>query len=876
MLSNFSSRDISEIYEILNSSPQGLNQKSIQKKLTEFGLNEIPDLKKKNLFEKLLDQLLEPIVIILFIASILALFVGDLLDATVILGVVIINTLISLFQEGKSEKAVDALKKMLTPEAKVIRDNNLEILSVKFIVPGDILVFEAGDIIPCDSRIIEANNLLVDESHLTGESEPVAKMSAALKEGHVQLYEMMNIVFTGSKVVGGTGKAVAIKTARDTEVGKIAKNISDAKQEKTPLQKKIDKEINILVKIALASAGAVFFLGLFRNFGLEVSLLTSISIMVAVFPEGLPASITISLSMAVNRLAKNSVIIKKLSSVETLGNVDFICSDKTGTITKHNMTVKELFLEHNFYTSAELLSLLAEGETQLLNEIFLISHLCSTAEVEESEGNFVKEIGDPTEISLIKIAYLLGFKKSQFATYESLEVLPFSSEKMLSANIIISKDKQKELIVKGAPEKILDLCNFISIKNNQKLLDTHEKQHILKELMQKSEKGYRLIAFAKKPLGENRSEIEQHMNKLIFLGCAVIYDPPKDEVLGVIRTAKAANINVVMITGDSKKTGFSIAESVGIATTIDECLEGKELESLTAADRQKAIENTRVYARVAPLDKLLIISELKSLGHVVAMTGDGVNDAPALKRADVGIAMGRAGTQVAQEAAHIILTDDNFSTIVNAIKEGRIIYQNLKKLITYLITNNLGKILAIIVMPLLGYPLPLTPLQILWSNVIQESFPSVGISIDPGTEHIMKQKPVKAGDPLIYTSERIRMLIDGTIFGLAIMAGYLLTFHLTKNKDVAITASFIVTLLSPQFYIFVLRDGNLWQKIAAPNMLLKTFFVFSLGLILVMVYAPWFNLIFNTVSIMDIRVWGLILGLSVISPFFRLFTAFIK
>ncbi len=871
MLNQITASDISQLYETYTSSPAGLTPERVEANLLNFGLNELAEEKRRSFLEKLLNSLLEPIIIILFIASIISIFVGDLLDALVILGVVAINTCISLVQESNSEKAVEELRKMLSPEAKVIRSGKLEVIAAKYLVPGDVIFFEAGDIIAADSRLLEATDLLVDEAHLTGESEPIEKHSAPLLDGNLKLYEMKNIAFTGSKIIKGTGKALVISTGKLTEVGKIAKNIAQAKEEKTPLQKKIDVEINILMKIAFVTAAMVIVEGFVRHSSLEITLLTAISLMVAVFPEGLPASITIALSLAVHKLAKNSVIIKKLSSVETLGNVDFICTDKTGTITQHNMTVKELFIGNQHYSSTDLLKLLAEGENEVLQNIFMIGFLCSTAEVEEVDGNFTKEIGDPTEISIMKAGYLLGFRKQQFSQYAVLSNIPFSSERMYSASLITIGNSEQRLILKGAPERVLELCST-QYKDKQNVkLDSSAINHILKELSQKAEKGYRLIAFAQKQV--TGGDIESNLSGLVFLGCAVIYDPPKDEVKEVIRTAQEANVSVVMITGDSKKTGFSIAESVGIASSLTQAIEGKEWELLSDTQKAETIENIRVFARVSPLDKLEIVELLKSRGHIVAMTGDGVNDAPALKKADIGIAMGRAGTQVAAEAAKVILTDDNFSTIINAIKEGRTVYNNIRKLITYLITNNIGKIIAIVGMPLLGFPVPLTPLQILWSNVIQESFPSVGISVDPGSPDIMKQKPSRLSDPLVSRPERLKMFLDGTLFGLAIMFGYYFTYKLSNSVPQAITASFMVTLLSPQWYIFTLRDGKFMEKIFRPNLLLKSFFVLSLVLLVVMLYVPGFNLIFNTVPIYDLRIFGIIFGLSLVSPVFRLFVS---
>ena len=868
---DFYSLTLDDLFKKFKSFSYGLTDNQAEEKLKIFGLNEIAKEKRKSIVRKIIAALIEPMALILIVASLLSFFIiNDLLEAIAIVAVVIVNTIISLVQEGKAEKAAEELKKILSPQFKVIRNKNIEVIASKFIVPGDIIVFESGDIIPADARVIESIDMLVDESHLTGESVPIQKTNNSINEKNLRLYEMKNIVFAGSKILNGHGKALVVTTGNLTEIGKIAKNIQETKDDRTPLQKKMNREVKVLIALAILALVLVFSLGVARGYELGFTILLAISIMVAVFPEGLPASMTIALSLAMERLAKNSVIVKQLSSVETLGNVDYICTDKTGTITKHDMTVKEFFIGNKFHVMADVFKMIAEGKSLLLQDIFLTSVKCSTAQVTEKDGNVVKEIGDPTEVALIKSSILNGFKPEQFDSYKIIDCVPFSSDLMFSAILTEDKSGKKDIYIKGAPEKVLSFCDSFYIDGKIVFLDKNYQTHILKELSVRSEKGFRLIGFIKK---ENVGSLEKidvgKLEGFTFLAAAAIYDPPKDEVKQMIKETKDANINVVMITGDSKKTGFSIAENVGIVTDFDQAIEGKDLEKMSDEEFSKHVEQLRVYSRVAPLDKLKIVDKLREKDHIVAMTGDGVNDAPALKKADVGIAMGRAGTQVSQEAANIILTDDNFSTIVKAVEEGRKVYQNLKKLIRYLLTNNIGKVIGVVITPLLGFPVPLLPLQLLWSNVVMESLPSIGISTDSADKNIMKRKPSKLSEPIINRKQRAIMIFDGIIFGLSIAGGYILTYSLTGSKELATTVSFAVTLLSPQIYIYILREGTLFEKFKRKNNLLKGFFICTIFMILGIIYIPALNILFTTTPIYDFYVWAIIIFFSILTTIFR-------
>jgi Ca2+-transporting ATPase len=879
-ISKVTSQSIEDLFSQLSTSELGLSGAQAEERRKRVGLNEFSRESRKPIILKIVEALLEPMMIVLIVASLLSYFIIDEAhQAVAIVGVVIINTIISLFQEGKAQKAADELKKMLSPQCRVIREGIDQVIASKYLVPGDIVVFESGDVIPADARLIQEASLLADEAHLTGESKAVSKSSQTSDRPIFELYEMKNMVFAGSKLLNGHGRALVVNTGSNTEIGKIAVNIQAAATARTPLQRKMSREIRMLVILAFVSLVLVFVTGYIKNpDDLGYTVLLAISIMVAVFPEGLPASMTISLSLAMERLVRNSVIVKKLSSVETLGNVDFLCTDKTGTITKHDMAVKELCLGTRILAMPEIFKMVAEGTSGILHDIFLTSVKCSTAVVHEQEGHIVNEVGDPTEIALIKSAMLNGYRPEQFDDVRIEDSIPFSSELMFSAILVRNPNGSRDIFIKGAPGKVMSFCATYQEGNRTLELDDHNRRRIDKMLSTRSEKGYRLIGFVKKSnVGEIRSIDVKNLSGFTFLAAAAIYDPPKDEVKQMILEARNAHINVVMITGDSKKTGYSIAESVGIASNENQAIEGKDLQQMDEEEFGNAVERLRVYSRVAPLDKLKIVEKLRSRGHIVAMTGDGVNDAPALKKADVGIAMGRAGAQVSQEAANIILTDDNFFVILKAVEEGRRVYRNLQKLIRYLITNNLGKVVAVLLSPLLGYPVPLLPVQLLWSNMVMETFPGVGISMDAADQNIMKRHPIKLSEPIISSGHRAMMIMDGLTFGLSIVAGYIVTFHLLLNWGyaeseallIAGTVSFSIDLLSPQFYVFILREGSLVEKFKRSNKLLKSFFVFTCLMILAIVYSPWLNALFTTVPIEVPEIWAVILGFSILPTALR-------
>lgn len=874
------------VLEQLSSRRCGLTNEEAQGVRLSSGYNEIPGQKKVSLTTKVLNTLYEPMVLILLAAALFALLIGDWVEALAILGVVVINTGVSLVQDSKARKSLDELQKMLAPTVRVLRNGTIEILSTRFLVPGDIILFEAGDVIPADARVLDSKNLQVDESHLTGESEPVKKNAKTQSGKRLQPRELKNLVFSGSKVLDGNGLAVVYAIGTRTALGQLAQPPEPTEESYTGLRIQLARETKLLVFMAFLSAALVLIIFLFKNLNtwdakiIENAILLAVTIMVAVFPEGLPASVTIALSLAVERLARKAVIVKRLSSVETLGSIDTICTDKTGTLTAHHMSVQEFYLDLKFQSKADLFKLSAERSALALRDLFLITSRNSTAVIEEKNGTVLTESGDPTEVALLKAALFSGFKPGEFdAQVTSLDTIPFSSERMFSASLVQEPSGRRLLLVQGAPGKTLALSQTCRTGTDAVDLDLGLRRQIKRDLDSRAAAGYRIIGFALAEVGSDYRKIGlDTLPVLTWLGAAVLHDPPKDEVRQAVEEARAAGISVVMLTGDSKKTGYAMAESVGIASSPRQAADGRDLDQMSPQEFRLLVESTRVYSRVMPLDKLRIVKTLRHNGHVVAMTGDGVNDAPALRNAHVGIAMGRSGTRISQDAADIILTDDNVSTIVTAVHEGRTVFANLKKLVQFLVTNNIGKVITTILTPLFVPGASLNAIMLLWSNVFMETAPGISLSVDASNGSVMNQPPPQRNAPIFGLKERLNMLFDGVVFGLVITAGYLITWHwaLTQGLSadtaarLAQTAAFAVTLLSPQLYVFMLRDGLFLKKFTAPNRWLKVFSLLMILMVPVVVFVPFCQQIFHTQAITSLKLWAVILGLSVFTSVLRL------
>ncbi|MEM5772832.1 MAG: cation-translocating P-type ATPase, partial [Candidatus Aenigmatarchaeota archaeon] len=735
-----------DVIKTLESSEAGLSELEAKRRLEKFGLNEIKEKKKISPFKIFLRQFKSFLIAILLVAAIVSLFLKEFLDASAIFAILMMNAFLGFYQEYKAEKAMESLKKMMVQKVKVIREGKQTEISSKELVPGDIIILEEGEGIPADARIIEAFSLATDESALTGESTPVEKQVKPIQD--LPIAERSNMVFMGTYVARGRGKAIVVATGMNTEVGKIAKEIEEAEEE-TPLQKKLDKFGKWLGLLVLVVCFFVFVLGYLEDLDIVDDFFTAVALAVSAVPEGLPAVVTVALALGVNRMAKRNALVRKLSAVETLGCTTVIAADKTGTMTVNEMCVKKVWCSGKivevsgtgfeprgeFFSEGKSVEPTKDNDLMLLIKAGLI---CNNSTIEFKEGKW-HVIGDPTEAALLVLASKAGLAKQEKAEFE----IPFSSERKLMT-VVYKQGKEFVAFTKGAPEKVLQLSTYILKKGKAERLGEKEKAKISFEMEEMAKQGFRVLALAYKRVKKiEESKLEKG---LTFLGFVGMIDPPRPEVKQAIETCKQAGIRVVMITGDHRLTALAIAKEIGLVEGEEEILTGEELEKMSEEELEEKVEKVAIYARVSPQHKSRIVKALKKKGHIVAVTGDGINDAPALKKSDIGVAMGIKGTDVAKEASDMVLLDDNFATIVNAVEEGRGIYDNIRKFVRFLLCINFDEIAlittAIILSTMLpNLPLPLLPLQILWLNLVTDGFPALALTADPYEEDLMKKKP---------------------------------------------------------------------------------------------------------------------------------------
>jgi Ca2+-transporting ATPase len=828
-------------------------------------------------------------IIILIISAIISGVVGvaqgeGFTDTIIILVVVVVNAIIGVAQENKAEKSLEALQKLSSHVAKVIRNGKLQVIQSKELVPGDIVILETGDYVPADLRIIEAVNLKAQEAALTGESVPVEKMAAKIEDEKIGIGDRINMLFSSSLITYGRGKAVVVETGMNTEVGKIADIINTAEDQGTPLQQKLDKLGKTLGIVALAICAVIFVIGLLYGKEPIHMFMTAVSLAVAAIPEGLPAVFTIVLAIGVQRMVKRNAIVKKLPAVETLGSASVICSDKTGTLTQNKMTVEKVFCDGtlvNLEESADMID---------IKKLVYASMLCNDTKISEDD----KLTGDPTETALVDMAFKLDFDPSVYGMFPRVAEIPFDSDRKLMTTVH-EENGQYVVYTKGGVDELLANCNSYILEGDIKT-DLEEYKEIIRRYnMEMAQNALRVLAMAYKVLDHKPTaeEIKELESNLTYIGMVGMIDPPRLEVKDAVQECKEAGIKTVMITGDHKITAIAIAKSLGILENDDEAITGTELEEMSDEELIRNVRKYSVYARVSPEHKVRIVKAWQANGEIVAMTGDGVNDAPSLKIADIGCAMGVVGTDVAKEAADVILTDDNFATVVSAVEEGRRIYDNILKAIQFLLSSNIGEIvvlfLAILITPLLSKQFgvditlieTLLPIHILWINLVTDSLPALALAVDPAADNVMKRKPLKNTKKGIFTKGMTwRIVYQGLMIGLLTLTAFIIglsTPDVSQEEKVKIgqTMAFYVLALSELVHVFNIRDNkrSIFKTGIFNNSKLILATVVSASLMFVILFTQGLRDIFGLVMLPAMHVFEtvmLVLAPVIIVEIFKL------
>lgn len=848
--------EVDEIIEMLHSDKEkGLSEEEANLRLEKYGENILIEEKRNTFLDIFLSQFQDFLIIVLLIAAAVSFFIGEGRDAIMILVIVIVNALIASFQEYKADNELEALKELSVNEAKIIRDGQVIKVPFNKVVLGDIVYAESGDLIAADGRIIKSNNLKIDESSLTGESIPIDKDNKIIKEEKVALAERRNMVYSSGIVTYGNCTYIVTATGMDSEIGKVAKMITSQGENITPMAKKT-KEIGTVLSLGcLGICIAIFIIGFIHGNKPLNMFMTSVSLAVAAIPEGLPSVITIVLSIGITRLSKKGAIIRKMHAVETLGSANVICSDKTGTLTQNKMSVEKVYIANRIIDKDEFSTNKSIAFKMLIN----VAYDCNDANLYYDEKGKEVKIGDSTEVALVRLAKESGIERERKIRFDEL---PFDSKrKMMSC--IYREDNKYIVYVKGASDVLINKCSHYVCESNVKKITDDLREDFLSQVDKLSMEAYRVMGYAYKVL-DNLPDKENVEDNLIFVGLTAMIDSPREEVFESIETCKKAGIKPVMITGDYKLTAEAIAKKLGILKNDEECISGLELERLSDKALEKRINNISVYARVTPKDKVRIVEAYQKSDNIVAMSGDGVNDAAALKKADIGCAMGITGTDVAKSASDMILCDDNFSTIVMAVKEGRGVFQNIKKAIHFLISCNIGEIITLFFATILNYPMPLLPIHILWVNLVTDSLPALALGVDPSEENIMEKKPEKKDNNIFTPSFSIRVVFEGLLIGFVTLVGFWFgnTYY---SLETGRTFAFLILCLSQLFHTFNVRAMNesLFDNPPMKNKVLILANIVSALLAIIIVIVPFFREIFE-LSALDPNKWDFVLTLSLV------------
>ncbi len=795
---------VKEIMQKLGTSEEGLTDNEVSKRLQQYGLNKLVEEEKISRLKILFHQFTSPLIYILLVAAVVTALLKEYVDTSVIMAVVILNAVIGYIQEYKAEQGVRALKKMLIPKARVLRNGKEKEIHSEQLVPGDVVLLASGTKAPADLRLLKTYELRVEEAMLTGESIPAEKSTSAISEDNLTSGDQKNMTFMGTIVVSGRAKGIVVETGERTVLGQIAEKVREVSSIKTPLQDKLERFAKLIGIVIIGFSGVIFGVGLLHGSKVSEMFMVAVATAVSAIPEGLPVAVTIAMSIGVARMARRNAIIRKLPAVETLGSTTVICSDKTGTLTKNEMTVRLIYDGEHIYDVTgdgyepigeilhDKMSVKAEERKRHL-QVLRIGLLCNESNMYEEDGQY-KVDGDPTEGALIVSAMKASLvPEDEKKRYPQIAIIPFESERGYMATLHRHGGK-KSLFVKGAPESVLDMCSESEADDGSK------KKEILLIANNFAKEGMRVLAFAYKEVSHDVEEITHHdvASGMIFSGLQGMIDPPRSEAIEAVKGCRQAGIRTIMITGDHAVTAVSIAKKIGLGTDDPDVITGKELETMSDEDLFNKVKTVSVYARVSPQHKLRITQQLLKHGEVVAVTGDGVNDAPALKAAHIGIAMGKTGTDVAKEASDAVLADDNFASIFAAVEEGRVVYDNIKKVTLFLISCGLGELIAIVATLLMGFPIPYIAAQILWLNLVTNGLQDVALAFEPAEKGVLRRQPRHPKEGILTNLMIQRTFLMGTIMAV----GTVFIFISNLNSGVPLEQARTVALTTMVFFQF--------------------------------------------------------------------------
>jgi Ca2+-transporting ATPase len=833
----------------------GLSSQEAAKRIQEYGANRLEGGKEKSLLQMALEQLKDFLVIILMVAAIISIGLGEALEGIVILAIVILNTCLGVYQENKASNALKALKEMASPHAKVLRGGQVVEIASPEVVPGDVVVLDAGDYIPADLRLIESVNLKIDEAALTGESVPVEKDAKAILPEDASLGDRINCAYMGTVITYGRGKGVITETGMKTQMGNIANMLNESEDEATPLQKKLDSLGKTLGIVCLAICGIIFLLGWWHGDDLFESFMNAVALAVAAIPEGLTVVVTVVLAMGMQKMVRVNAIIKRLSAVETLGSTTVICSDKTGTLTQNKMTIQRVYDGKELYDVSgtgyspvgDITDASGSKSTEAVRKILEGILLCNDAIYDPDKETIV---GDPTEGAMVVLAHKAGIVKGELeAKYPRLQEIPFDSGRKLMSTFHNIGGKTI-MYTKGAPDELLRRCISIDLGGKVESLTDEKRQEILSVNQSFAESALRVIGSAYREMSAVNTSFESE-NDLIFTGLVGMIDPPREEAKAAIDVCKKAGIQVKMITGDHKITATAIGRQLGIVEGEAVAIEGRTISEMDDTQLQECVKTTNVFARVSPEHKVRLVDAVRANGNIAAMTGDGVNDAPSLKHADIGIAMGITGTDVSKEAADMILTDDNFASIVKAVSEGRTIYSNIRKVVGFLLSCNIGEILVIFLAMVGNLPVPLVAIQLLAINLITDAFPAFALGMEKEEAGVMNRPPRNPAEPIVDRKMSIAVGIQSVFLAVGTLGSFLYGLYVHNDLEVARTSAFLTLVLGELLRAYSARSEktSVFRMKIFENSYLNKCVLFSVIFLIATIYIPFLNPVFSTVPL---------------------------